>query len=77
MSDAMQSVFDGAEEIQHALHSQAGCEMALLELLEPVLSTDLQRAHVIYAIIDSMALFRKTASCEAERVLRISIVDTH
>lgn len=73
MHDQMQPVFDGAEAIQQALHSQAGCEMALFDVLDDLLSKDLRAAQKVYAIVDSMALFRAKAEREAQNVLNASL----
>ncbi len=73
MHDPMQTVFDGAEAIAQALHSQGGCEMALYQILDPVLAGDQRLAQMVYALIDSMALFRAEAEREAKQVLTASI----
>lgn len=73
MHDQMQPVFDGAEAIQQALYSQAGCEMALNEILEPILARDPRSAKMVYAILEGMALFRKVAEREAQGVLIASL----
>ncbi len=73
MHDQMQPVFDGAEAIQTALHSQAGCEMALYDILDTVLCEDRRTAQIVYAIFDSMSLFRQQAEENAARILNASL----
>lgn len=75
MADPLQVFFNEAEEIQQALHSQAGCEIALLQLLDPVLAADARSAHMVYAIIDSMAMFRQAACTHAGKVLESSLAN--
>lgn len=72
MHDPMQTVFDGAEAIAMVLHEQAGLEMALFEILEPVLAGDKRLAQMVYAIVDGMALFRGKAEQAAHEMLTIS-----
>lgn len=70
--DPMQPVFDGAEAIANALHSQAGCEMALLDALDPLLQGRPREAQIVMALVDSIANFRAMAEKEVHKVLTAS-----
>ncbi len=71
--ELFQKIFDCTEDIAEALHSQAGCEMVLYEILDPILASDQHLAHMVYAVIDSIALFRGQAERQADQVLKASL----
>lgn len=65
--DPMQIIFDGTEEAQMALHSQEGCERALILVLD-ALAFPARDEGTILALIDSMAAWRSKASREIDAI---------
>lgn len=75
MLDPMQSVFDGGEAAQDALHLQEGCEMALRQVLEPILKG--REEQMVWALVESIARYRCEASEEIRRLQAVSFGKTH
>lgn len=71
MSDIMQEVFDGAEEMALQLEHIAGVEDALLALLDGPLSREPDRGRRVYAQLAAIAGFRARAEATADRLARI------
>lgn len=71
--DPMQIVFNGAEAVQDALHSQEGCELALRVIFTQITLPDRQCEHMILSLIDSLAHFRTTACAEVQRLQSVSV----
>ena len=62
MHDRSQNTFDRAEEIGDALHSLAGCEDALMAVLDEPLSQTPDKGRAAYGVLQAMRLFRAEAA---------------
>lgn len=71
MSDASQQTFDGAEAIADALHAMAGCEDALLSVLDEPLAHWPDQGRSVYGVLAAIRMFRERAAAEAERIARM------
>lgn len=71
MSDLGQQTFDGAEAISDALHAMAGCEDALLAVLDGPLSAMPDRGRAAFGVLAALRLFREKAAAEADRIARL------
>jgi hypothetical protein len=71
MSDARQDTFDGAEAIADALHAMAGCEDALLSVLDEPLARWPDQGRAVYGVLAAIRMFRERAAAEAQRIARM------
>lgn len=62
MSDIMQEVFDSAEELSLSLHHIAGCEDALVGLLDDPMALAPDKGRSVYAILAAISAFREKAA---------------
>ena len=62
MHDRSQNTFERAEEIGDTLHSLAGCEDALLAVLDEPLSQTPDKGRAAYGVLQAMRLFRAEAA---------------
>jgi hypothetical protein len=70
MSDIMQEVFDNAEELSLALHYIAGCEDALVAILDEPMARAPDKGRAVYALLASIACFRAQAAALSDRMAR-------
>ena len=66
MSGAPQDLFERAEAIAEALNHMAGCEDALVFLLQDVLERQPGTERRVYSVIEAMGQFRAAAERQAE-----------
>ena len=71
MSDASQQTFDGAEAIADALHAMAGCEDALLAVLDEPLARMPDQGRAAFGVLAAIRAFREKAAAEADRIARL------
>lgn len=71
MPDLSQDTFDGAEAIADALHNIAGCEDALLAVLDEPLARMPDRGRAAYGVLAAIRLFRQAAQAQADQLARM------
>lgn len=72
MRDITQEVFDGAEDMALSLHHIAGCEDALVALLDGPLAALPDRGRSVYAQLAAIAAFRAQAEALAGHLARLA-----
>lgn len=72
MRDITQEVFDGAEDMALSLHHIAGCEDALIALLDQTLAHAPDRGRSVYAQLAAIAAFRAQAAATADHLARLA-----
>lgn len=62
--------FGEGEAITESLHNARGIELALVQVLEPVLAREPDKGQRVYALIEAMSLFHAQVATRAERITR-------
>lgn len=62
--------FEEGEAITESLHHARGIELALVQVLEPVLAAEPDRGQRVYALIEALSLFHAQAATRADRITR-------
>ena len=70
MRDREQIVFDAAEDVAAALSNLAGCEDALIAVLDGRLANEAETGAPVYAVIAAMTHFREVAAARVTVITR-------
>lgn len=62
--------FEEGEAITESLHNAKGIELALVQILEPVLAQEPDKGQRVYALIEAMSLFHGQVAIRAEKITR-------